>query len=135
LLCPDRGSNPRNTNCLFDVKKQSFIHSLTSFSKINPYFQHVSKGQSVTKNFGHASIFSELRALWITDVHHLDIMERVCYIRWGDNDVHIVLDQHVYLDFIVLTEQQCQWLRILATRPFSVNFVHFELQTFIQTFI
>ena len=39
-------------------------------------------------------------------IFHLDIMERVCYIRWGDNDVHIVLDQHVYLDFIVLTEQQ-----------------------------
>ena len=34
------------------------------------------------------------------------IMARICYIRWGDNDVHIVLDQHVYLDFIVLTEQQ-----------------------------
>ena len=33
-------------------------------------------------------------------------MERICHIRWGDNDVHIVLDQHVYLDFIVLTEQQ-----------------------------
>ena len=34
------------------------------------------------------------------------IMARICYIRWGDNDVHFELDQHVYLDFLVLTEQQ-----------------------------